>query len=216
MLNGLSWLYEKAALAAGARVIAGIDEAGRGCLAGPVVAAACVFRKYDKWPEGLNDSKKLSRAQRHRLYGEITGTADIRWAVGQATVEEIDRVNILQATFLAMGRALAGIGLPVDLALIDGSQMPKLDMKIHAIVKGDSQSPSIAAASILAKETRDRLMEDAEIQFPGYGFARHKGYGTAVHQAALERLGVCPIHRRSFAPVVQRLLPLAGRPQGAG
>ena len=190
-------------MTAGARVIAGIDEAGRGCLAGPVVAAACVFLKHETWPEGLDDSKKLSRSQRQRLYEDITGSVGIRCAVGQASVEEVDRVNILQATFLAMGRALEGIGIPVDLALIDGSQMPKLPVKIHGIVKGDSQSPSIAAASILAKETRDRLMEEAEAQFPGYGFARHKGYGTAAHQQALERLGPCPLHRRSFAPVAQ-------------
>ncbi len=210
MKSGLSWHFEHKALESGARVIAGIDEAGRGCLAGPVVAAACVFLKHETWPEGLNDSKKLSRAERRRLYAEISGADGVSWAVGQASVEEVDRVNILQATFLAMARALAGVGVAVDMALIDGSQMPKLPVKIHAIVKGDSQSPSIAAASILAKETRDRLMEEAEVQFPGYGFARHKGYGTAVHQKALERLGPCPIHRRSFAPVAQRLLPFAG------
>ncbi|MDR0532360.1 MAG: ribonuclease HII [Verrucomicrobiales bacterium] len=203
MSNLLSWEYEQAAANDGAKVIVGIDEAGRGCLAGPVVAGACVFLERQSWPEGLNDSKKLSRAQRRRLFDEITVSGALKWAVGVATVEEIDRVNILQATFLAMQRALAGIDRQADIALIDGSQMPSLTVKIQPIVKGDGKSPSIAAASILAKETRDRMMEEAEHKFPGYEFATHKGYGTAKHLAALERLGPCEIHRRSFAPVTQ-------------
>jgi ribonuclease HII len=200
----LSWEFEQAAAADGARVIAGIDEAGRGCLAGPVVAGACVFLRREAWPAGLNDSKQLSRAQRQRLYAELTVSGDLRWAVGVASVAEIDRVNILQATFLAMRRALEGLALTVDLALIDGSQMPPLTVKMRGLVKGDGKAPSIAAASILAKETRDRMMEAAEKKFPGYEFARHKGYGTARHLAALERLGPCAIHRRTFAPVAQR------------
>jgi ribonuclease HII len=202
-MNGLSWEFELAAAKGGAGVIAGIDEAGRGCLAGPVVAGACVFPSHHSWPEGLNDSKKLGRAQRRRLYEEITVGAGLEWSIGMATVEEIDRVNILQATFLAMRRALDGIGRPVDVALIDGSQMPSLTVRIQAIVKGDGKSPSIAAASILAKETRDRMMEEAELKYPGYDFAKHKGYGTAGHLAALGRLGPCEIHRKTFAPVAQ-------------
>jgi ribonuclease HII len=202
-MNGLSWEFELAAAKGGARVIAGIDEAGRGCLAGPVVAGACVFLEYHSWPEGLNDSKKLSRAQRCKLYDEITVSAGLKWSIGMATVEEIDQVNILQATFLAMRRALEGIGESADIALIDGSQMPSLTVKIQPIVKGDGKSPSIAAASILAKETRDRMMEEAEQKYPGYDFAKHKGYGTARHLAALGRLGPCEIHRKTFAPVAQ-------------
>ncbi len=200
-MSNLSWAFEQAAADDGAKVIVGIDEAGRGCLAGPVVAGACVFATRESWPEGLNDSKQLSRQQRRRLYQELTTGGAVRWAVGVATVEEIDRVNILQATFLAMGRALDGLGVDADLALIDGSQMPPLAVNIRAVVKGDGKSPSIAAASILAKETRDRMMEAADHDFPGYEFARHKGYGTARHLAALGRLGPCAIHRKTFAPL---------------
>ena len=167
----LTWDYE---LEHGSRVVAGIDEAGRGCLAGPVVAGACRFLSRESWPKGLNDSKQLSRAQRRRIYEELVVSDQLQWAVGVATVEEIDRVNILQATFLAMQRALAGIGAHVEVALIDGSQMPKLPVKIVPVVKGDGKCPSIAAASILAKESRDRMMEEAEQQFPGYDFQRHK------------------------------------------
>ncbi|MDR1190946.1 MAG: ribonuclease HII [Verrucomicrobiales bacterium] len=203
MKNMLSWEFEQTATADGARVIAGIDEAGRGCLAGPVVAGACVFSRRAAWPAGLNDSKQLSRAQRQRLYEELTVSGDLHWAVGVASVAEIDRVNILQATFLAMHRALEGLARTVDMALIDGSQMPRLTVRIRGIVKGDGKSPSIAAASILAKETRDRMMEEAEKNFPGYEFAKHKGYGTARHFAALGRLGPCEIHRRTFAPVAR-------------
>jgi ribonuclease HII len=202
-VSTLTWEFEQAAADRGARVIAGIDEAGRGCLAGPVVAGACVFLRRATVPDGVNDSKKLTCTQRQRLYEMLTVSDDLKWAVGVATVAEIDRVNILQATFLAMRRALEGLSLAVDLALIDGSQMPSLTVKIQSIVKGDGKSPSIAAASILAKETRDRMMEVAEKNFPGYEFARHKGYGTARHLAALERLGPCAIHRRTFAPVAR-------------
>ncbi|MDR1304989.1 MAG: ribonuclease HII [Verrucomicrobiales bacterium] len=206
----LTWNFELAARASGARLIAGIDEAGRGCLAGPVVAGACVFLAHEHWPAGLNDSKQLSRAQRQRLYAALTVSGELRWSVGVATAAEIDRVNILQATFLAMRRALDGLALTVDLALVDGSQAPPLPVSTRMIVKGDSRSPSIAAASILAKETRDRMLERTEQEFPGYGFAKHKGYGTASHLAALARLGPCQIHRRSFAPVRQCAGP-AGR-----
>jgi len=205
-MTSLTWFHEESAHIAGASCIAGIDEAGRGCLAGPVVAGACIFLRRTAWPEGLNDSKKLSRKTRQRLFEEICRSPDIRWGVGEASVEEIDRVNILQATFLAMGRALAALGGAVDLALIDGSQMPKLPVKVRGLIKGDGCCPSIAAASILAKESRDRMMEGAEALFPGYGFSVHKGYGTARHLRALQSLGPCPWHRRTFAPVAQRLL----------
>ena len=172
-------------------------------MAGPVVAGACVFLTREGWPAGLDDSKKLSRERRRRLVEELTGGTAARWATGVATVEEIDRLNILQATFLAMRRALAALGTEAATALVDGSQMPVLPARVVAVVKGDGKSPSIAAASILAKETRDRMMEAAEEQYPGYEFGRHKGYGTARHLAALERLGPCALHRRSFAPVAR-------------
>lgn len=182
-------------------VIAGIDEAGRGPLAGPVVAAAVVLppRLPKRLRTELDDSKKLSAKSREELYGVVTGCA--RWAVGIADVAEIDRVNILRATFLAMGRALDGLGIAVDCALVDGNQKPGLCCRVECVVGGDGLSLSIAAASVVAKVTRDRMMVAYAVQYPGYGWETNMGYGTREHQAALKRLGPSPLHRRSFQPV---------------
>lgn len=199
----LSWQYEAEAVRAGHRFIAGVDEAGRGCLAGPVVAAALVFPEHGSWPGELNDSKKLSRKVRTRLFDEIRALPGAVFAVGVASVEEIDRINILQAALLAMRRAVEGLSLRPDFLLVDGNILPDKARPGKAVISGDALSPSIAAASILAKESRDRMMEALDAEYPGYGFARHKGYGTAVHLRALEALGACPQHRRSFAPVAQ-------------
>ncbi|MEN9905018.1 MAG: hypothetical protein RLZZ555_1583 [Pseudomonadota bacterium] len=182
-------------------LVAGVDEAGRGPLAGPVVAAAVILD--DCQPiAGLADSKKLSAARREALYDEIRAKA-LCCSIAQASVEEIDRLNILQATMLAMQRAVAGLRLKPGLVLVDGNRLPLLEMRAEAIVKGDAKVAAISAASILAKVTRDRGLELLDRQFPRYGFARHKGYGTAEHLQALHRLGPCPEHRRSFAPVAE-------------
>lgn len=180
-------------------LIAGVDEAGRGPLCGPVVAAAVILdpaRPID----GLNDSKKLSAAARARLEPIIQRDA-LAWAVAEATVEEIDRLNILHATMLAMQRAVAQLSVVPTEVLIDGNRVPHLAVSARAIVQGDALEPAISAASILAKEHRDRLLITLDQQYPEYGFARHKGYPTAEHLAVIVRLGVTPVHRRSFAPV---------------
>ncbi|MDX6765989.1 MAG: ribonuclease HII [Candidatus Methylacidiphilales bacterium] len=200
---GLSWDFEIEAQAAGFTRIAGVDEAGRGCLAGPVVAAALLFPSLGSCPPGLNDSKKLTRKARSRLFDELQSLPGIEWAVGTASVEEIDRINILQAALLAMRRAVEGLSRKVDFLLVDGNILPDSGRPGRAVVSGDARVPSIAAASILAKESRDRIMERIEREYPGYGFAQHKGYGTAAHLRALAALGPCPEHRRSFAPVAQ-------------
>lgn len=188
-----------------ARLVCGVDEAGRGPLAGPVVAAAVILDPTC-FPEGLNDSKKLDAVRREKLFAALQTCAEI--GVGIATVEEIDRINILQATFLAMERAVAALPRSPQLALIDGNRTPKsLSCASLTIVGGDARSLSIAAASIAAKVTRDRMMIDAAITHPGYGFERHMGYGTAAHLDALSCLGPCEIHRRSFAPIRNMLSP---------
>ena len=182
------------------RLICGIDEAGRGPWAGPVTAAAVILDPAHPI-EGLTDSKKLTEARREKLEPLIK-TQALAWAVAEASVEEIDALNIREATFLAMIRALEGLSPAPELALIDGNALPKgLPCAAQAIVKGDQSEPAISAASILAKTARDRLMRSYEETYPGYGFARHKGYGAAAHGEALTRLGPCPIHRMSFAPV---------------
>ena len=178
--------------------VCGVDEAGRGPLAGPVVAAAVILAP-DKIPEGLNDSKILSEIRRELLLNEIFSTAFV--GIGIAEPEEIDRINILQATMIAMRRAVLALPIRPDMALIDGNRCPELPCRAQAIVKGDARSLSIAAASIVAKVTRDKLMVQADKRFPVYGFAGHKGYGTKAHRQAIETHGPCPIHRRSFAPV---------------
>ena len=184
----------------GTYFVAGVDEAGRGPLAGAVFAGAVILDP-DKPIEGLADSKKLTEKQREALF-EIIQERALAWGIGRADSEEIDRVNILQATFLAMQRAIANLSIVPTLALIDGNQLPKLNCAAKTIIKGDETEPAISAASILAKVSRDREMVLLAEQFPEYGFAKHKGYGTKEHLLALEKYGPCKIHRQSFAPVV--------------
>jgi ribonuclease HII len=184
---------------AGTDLVAGVDEAGRGPLAGPVVAAAVML--YPERPvPGLADSKALSEARREALYGDIVSAA-LAWSVGRAEVAEIDRLNILQATMLAMQRAVAGLAPAAQYVLVDGNRLPELACRAEAIVRGDSLVPAISAASIIAKVTRDREMHIMDACYPGYGFAQHKGYPSRRHLEALEHLGVTAIHRRSYAPV---------------
>jgi ribonuclease HII len=182
-------------------LVAGVDEAGRGPLAGPVVAAAVILDDLNPI-QSLADSKKLTAPRRERLYDEIRAKA-LCCSIAEASVEEIDRLNILQATLLAMRRAVEGLRLKPAKALVDGNRLPTLDVLAEAIVRGDALVPAISAASILAKVHRDRLCAELHQQFPHYGFAQHKGYGTAVHLAALQAHGACVHHRRSFAPVAQ-------------
>ena len=177
--------------------IGGVDEAGRGPLAGPVTAAAVILPP-GLVIEGLNDSKKLTEIKRNRLFDTIIENA-LSYSIASASVEEIETLNILQATFLAMRRAVAGLTILPELLLIDGNQMPTgLSVPARTVVKGDARSASIAAASILAKVTRDRYMQQQDALYPGYGFAGHKGYGTKAHYAALDERGPSPIHRMSF------------------
>ena len=188
----------------GMGLLAGVDEAGRGPLAGPVVAAAVILDDLNPIA-GLNDSKKLSPLRREKLYDEIRAKA-LCCSVAQASVEEIDQLNILQATLLAMSRAVEGLRLKPHKVLVDGNRLPVLDVLAEAIVRGDATVPAISAASILAKVTRDRWCRELDLQYPEYGFAGHKGYGTAEHLAALRTHGACPEHRKTFAPVAQVLL----------
>ena len=182
-------------------LIAGVDEAGRGPLAGPVVAAAVILD--DERPiAGVDDSKRLSAKQRQRLFDVIMGQA-LCVSIGQASAAEVDAVNVLQAALLAMRRAVEGLRLAPIKVLVDGNQLPRLPMLAEAVVGGDGRVACIAAASIVAKVTRDRLMTELDQTLPGYGFAQHKGYGTAQHMQALKRLGASAQHRRSFAPVVE-------------
>ena len=179
-------------------LVAGVDEAGRGPWAGPVVAAAAIL-DYKQLPAGINDSKKLSAAKREVLYAQILATCQV--GVGIASVAEIDTLNILGATTLAMRRAVEALPTLPSIALVDGNQPPLLPCKLQTVIGGDAKSLSIAAASIIAKVTRDRMMAALALEYPGYGFERHAGYGTAHHQKALAELGVTPHHRRSFAPI---------------
>lgn len=191
-------------LAAPAGRVCGIDEAGRGPLAGPVVAAAVILDPAHPI-SGLDDSKKLSARRREALAQEIRDKA-LAWAIAEASVEEIDRLNILQASLLAMQRAAAGLSTPPLKALIDGNKCPKLDCPAEAIIGGDGKVAAIAAASILAKTARDAGMIALHAHYPMYGFDRHKGYPTPAHIAALRRHGLTPAHRRSFSPVAQLAL----------
>lgn len=198
-MGGPHFLFETEARAGGARLIVGVDEAGRGPLAGPVTAAA-VWLDPDDIPDGLNDSKKLSPRQRERLFDALVACA--RMGVGHASADEIDQINILNASHLAMCRAIAMLPFAPDLALIDGNSVPSgLPCPAQTLVGGDARSLSIAAASIVAKVTRDRLMVGLAQQHPGYGWERNAGYPTREHVAALGILGVTPAHRRSFRPV---------------
>jgi ribonuclease HII len=201
------FLHERELFAAGLTRLAGVDEAGRGPLAGPVVAAAVIFP--EAWfaagipseLKELNDSKQLTEAQRERFFGLLTQHPEIRHAIAVVGAEVIDAINILQATHRAMNEALRP--LRPQHALVDGLRVKSLTVPQTPLVKGDARSYSIAAASVLAKVTRDRLMVTADANWPGYGFAKHKGYGTPEHLAALAAQGPCPIHRRSFAPLKQ-------------
>ncbi|MCI1964635.1 MAG: ribonuclease HII [Oscillospiraceae bacterium] len=194
--------YEDAARNDGFSTVCGIDEAGRGPLAGPVFAAAVILPPHAQI-DGLNDSKKLSPKKRETLYDVILQTA-VSYGIGFATEQEIDKINILQATFLAMRRAFDKLGNQSDCALVDGNRMPHLGVETRLIVKGDSLSASIAAASILAKVSRDRVMCQVDEIYPDYGFAKHKGYGTKLHVEMLHKLGPCPVHRRTF---LKKILP---------
>ena len=202
----LNPLYDfDASYAAVGRVVAGIDEAGRGPLAGPVVVAAVILPSEPQLP--VNDSKALTERRRQELAEEIMSLPGIRYAICQRSAAQIDELNILRATHEAMREA--ALAVKANYALVDGLAVPSFPMQASFVVKGDAKSASIAAASILAKTRRDRILEELEQTYPGYGFAKHKGYGTAEHLAALKRLGPCPEHRMSFRPVAEAagLLP---------
>jgi len=196
--------FENAKISQGYSLIAGIDEAGRGPLAGPVSAGAVILPKgfAHTW---LNDSKRLSEKRREVLYSELTERDDVIWALSFADAEEIESINILRATHAAMARAAEALSSRPDFCLIDGLPVPSFPILSEGIVKGDSKSLSIAAASIIAKVSRDRLMLEYAEKYPEYGFERHKGYGTKLHMEALRKYGPCPIHRKTFAPVAQLL-----------
>ena len=190
-----------------AGLVAGVDEAGRGPLAGPVVAAAVILDELQPI-KGLADSKILTARKREQLFDEIRAKA-LCCCIAQASVEEIEQLNILQATLLAMRRAVEGLRLKPTLVLVDGNRLPLLTMRAQAIVKGDALVAAISAASILAKVHRDRWCADIDVQYPQYGFAKHKGYGTAQHLAALTQHGACPEHRKTFRPVAEVLIEVA-------
>lgn len=193
----MDWLkYENEALSKGYNNICGVDEAGRGPLAGPVCAAAVILPKGEII-KGVNDSKKLTEKKREALYDVIKEKA-VAYSIAFASVEEIEEMNILNATMLAMKRAVEGLEVPADYAMIDGNKIPDLNIPAECVVKGDANSMSIAAASILAKVTRDRLCAEYESEYPQYGFAKHKGYGTKQHREMILKYGPCKIHRMSF------------------
>lgn len=193
------YVYERATVAAGHMLVAGVDEAGRGPLAGPVAVAAVILPQEAHLPR-INDSKKLSAAVREELFTQIVAIA-ISYHVALIDAETIDRMNILQATRMGMYEAIAALTPAPDEVLVDAVELPKLSMPSQSIIKGDAKSVSIAAASILAKVTRDHLMEQYDTEYPHYGFAKHKGYGTQEHIDAIRKYGVCPIHRKSFEPI---------------
>lgn len=192
----MDYTFEHQAHEQGFNVVCGVDEAGRGPLAGPVCAAAVILPD-GLVIEGLDDSKKLTEKKRDALYDVICEEA-IAYGIAFASVEEIEEMNILQATFLAMKRAVESLNIKPDLALVDGNQKPNLDIQARTLVKGDAKSPSIAAASILAKVTRDRLMTEIAEEYPQYEFPKHKGYGTKLHYEKIMEHGISPVHRRSF------------------
>ena len=194
------WEIENTLYEEGYHLICGVDEAGRGPLAGPVCAAAVILPQKTEIP-GLDDSKKLTEKKREQLFPLIQEKA-ISWNVAFASVEEIEERNILRATFLAMNRAISGLELQTDLALIDGNQNREIEMPSRCVIHGDARCASIAAASILAKVSRDHLMLELAEQFPQYGFERHKGYGTKVHYEALRKYGPSPVHRLSFLKIL--------------
>lgn len=193
----MDWLeFEKEALAKGYKSVCGVDEAGRGPLAGPVCAAAVILLE-GVIIDGVNDSKKLSEKKRESLFDVIREQA-LSYSIAYATVDEIEEINILNATMLAMRRAIDGLDIKADYAMIDGNKIPPIDIDAECIVKGDAKSMSIACASILAKVSRDRLLYKYAEEYPMYGFDKHKGYGTKVHREAILKYGPCPYHRKSF------------------
>ncbi len=193
----MDWLeFEKEALAKGYKSVCGVDEAGRGPLAGPVCAAAVILPE-GVIIDGVNDSKKLSEKKRESLFDVIREQA-LSYSIAYATVDEIEEINILNATMLAMSRAINGLEIKADYAMIDGNKIPPIDIDAECIVKGDAKSMSIACASILAKVSRDRLLYKYAEEYPMYGFDKHKGYGTKVHREAILKYGPCPYHRKSF------------------
>lgn len=193
----MDWLeFEKEALAKGYKSVCGVDEAGRGPLAGPVCAAAVILPE-GVIIDGVNDSKKLSEKKRESLFDVIREQA-LSYSIAYATVDEIEEINILNATMLAMRRAIDGLDIKADYAIIDGNKIPPIDIDAECIVKGDAKSMSIACASILAKVSRDRLLYKYAEEYPMYGFDKHKGYGTKVHREAILKYGPCPYHRKSF------------------
>lgn len=193
----MDWLeFEKEAIAKGYKAVCGVDEAGRGPLAGPVCAAAVILPE-GVIIDGVNDSKKLSEKKREALF-DVIREQSLAYSIAYATVEEIEEINILNATMLAMKRAVEGLSVKADYAMIDGNRLPKLAIDSECIVKGDAKSMSIACASILAKVSRDRLLYKYAEEYPMYGFDKHKGYGTAAHREAILKYGPCPYHRKSF------------------
>ena len=196
----LPWTFERTLRPGDSAIVAGVDEVGRGCWAGPVYAAAAIIPDGLRHPH-LTDSKQVPAAQRDELDRFLRAHPEVRWSIGTASVEEIDALNILQATLLAMRRAVAGLALPPDLCLVDGRQKAGLPCAERAIIDGDALCPSIAAASVIAKVARDRHLFELAALYPGYGFENHKGYGTPKHAHALALHGPCLIHRRSFRPV---------------
>lgn len=193
----MDWLeFENKVISSGYSAVCGVDEAGRGPLAGPVCAAAVILPQ-NTVIDGVNDSKKLSEKKREQLFDVITEKA-LAYCVSWASVEEIEEINILNAAMLAMKRAVEGLSIKADFALIDGNKTPDLDIPAYSIVKGDARSMSIAAASILAKVSRDRLMYEYDTKYPQYNFAKHKGYGTTLHREMILKYGPCEIHRPSF------------------
>lgn len=193
----MDWLeFEKEALAKGYKAVCGVDEAGRGPLAGPVCAAAVILPE-GVVIDGVNDSKKLSEKKRESLF-DVIREQTLAYSIAYATVDEIEEINILNATMLAMRRAIDGLNVKADYAMIDGNRLPRLDIDGECIVKGDAKSMSIACASILAKVSRDRLLYKYAEEYPMYGFDKHKGYGTAAHREAILKYGPCPYHRKSF------------------
>jgi ribonuclease HII len=209
MYRRCGFRYERKLRAIGVVRVAGIDEAGRGALAGPVVAAATVLPEKFRHRK-LNDSKQLAPDLREEIYEELTGNGEIAWAVGVVDSIEIDRINILRATHRAMRDALAALSFPPEHVLIDGLPVIPFPLPQTAVVDGDCYSLSIAAASVIAKVTRDRIMREFCARFPEYCFSQHKGYGTELHLTKLHEFGPCPIHRRSFEPVAQPLFALEG------
>ncbi len=198
--EGNIFYFEEQARAKGYRLIAGVDEAGRGPLVGPVVAGACILPEGTEL-EGINDSKKLTEEKREALYEQIMSLPNCYCGIGVVDAHMIDQVNILQASLIAMQRAVENLPQCADYLLVDGIHLPPVSLPMIALKKGDSRSQSIMAAAILAKVTRDRLMVEIDKRFPGYGFANHKGYATKEHREALGRLGPCPLHRKTFEPI---------------